>query len=175
MRLKGKVAVVLMLIARPITVFACTMPDRAALWSRNELVFLCVPVGLVLLRRGHFHLAMFLATSTILGGLIDTWVKLAVNRDRPSLEQEIRRPPIDKPKTRADFDYMRWAMLHGRTSFFVEEDDRHLVEEVQGDGHRQHRVRVLAGGHDRRKCCDPDDGHLAMAPQRFDREDAGQA
>ena len=52
-------------------------------------VFLCVPVGLVLLRRGHFHLAMFLATSTILGGLIDTWVKLAVNRDRPSLEDPV--------------------------------------------------------------------------------------
>ena len=35
--------------------------------------------------------------------------------------------PIDKPTTRADFDYMRWAMLHGRTSFFVEEDDWYLL------------------------------------------------
>jgi cell volume regulation protein A len=44
----------LMLIARPITVFACAMPDRAARWSRNELAFLCwtretgvVPAALV--------------------------------------------------------------------------------------------------------------------------------
>ncbi len=44
----------LMLIARPITVFACAMPDRAARWTRNELAFLCwtretgvVPAALV--------------------------------------------------------------------------------------------------------------------------------
>jgi potassium/hydrogen antiporter len=44
----------LMLVARPITVFACAMPDRAARWSRNELAFLCwtretgvVPAALV--------------------------------------------------------------------------------------------------------------------------------
>jgi cell volume regulation protein A len=44
----------LMLIARPITVFACTMPDRGARWTRNELAFLCwtretgvVPAALV--------------------------------------------------------------------------------------------------------------------------------
>ena len=44
----------LMLIARPITVFACTMPDRRARWTRAELAFLCwtretgvVPAALV--------------------------------------------------------------------------------------------------------------------------------
>lgn len=44
----------LMLVARPITVFACTMPDRAAGWTRQELAFLCwtretgvVPAALV--------------------------------------------------------------------------------------------------------------------------------
>jgi potassium/hydrogen antiporter len=44
----------LMLIARPITVFTCAMPDRGARWSRNELAFLCwtretgvVPAALV--------------------------------------------------------------------------------------------------------------------------------
>jgi potassium/hydrogen antiporter len=44
----------LMLVARPITVFACTMPDRGARWTRNELAFLCwtretgvVPAALV--------------------------------------------------------------------------------------------------------------------------------
>ena len=52
-------------------------------------VVVCVPIGVLLLLRGHFHLAMFLATSTILGGVIDTWVKLAVDRDRPSLEDPV--------------------------------------------------------------------------------------
>jgi potassium/hydrogen antiporter len=44
----------LMLVARPITVFACTMPDRGARWTRSELGFLCwtretgvVPAALV--------------------------------------------------------------------------------------------------------------------------------
>jgi cell volume regulation protein A len=44
----------LMLIARPIVVFACTMPDRNARWTRQELGFLCwtretgvVPAALV--------------------------------------------------------------------------------------------------------------------------------
>jgi potassium/hydrogen antiporter len=44
----------LLLVARPLTVFACTMPDRGARWTRNELAFLCwtretgvVPAALV--------------------------------------------------------------------------------------------------------------------------------
>jgi cell volume regulation protein A len=44
----------LMLIARPIVVFSCTMPDRGARWTRHELLFLCwtretgvVPAALV--------------------------------------------------------------------------------------------------------------------------------
>jgi cell volume regulation protein A len=44
----------LMLVARPITIFACTMPDRRARWTRQELAFLCwtretgvVPAALV--------------------------------------------------------------------------------------------------------------------------------
>jgi cell volume regulation protein A len=44
----------LMLVARPIVVAACAMPDRGARWTRNELVFLCwtretgvVPAALV--------------------------------------------------------------------------------------------------------------------------------
>jgi potassium/hydrogen antiporter len=44
----------LMLVARPITVLACTMPDRKARWTREELAFLCwtretgvVPAALV--------------------------------------------------------------------------------------------------------------------------------
>src|SRR5215218_4269938 len=44
----------LMLVARPLTVYACTMPDRGARWTRSELAFLCwtretgvVPAALV--------------------------------------------------------------------------------------------------------------------------------
>ena len=44
----------LLLVARPLTVAACALPDRGARWTRNELVFLCwtretgvVPAALV--------------------------------------------------------------------------------------------------------------------------------
>jgi potassium/hydrogen antiporter len=41
--LLGGIAVVaiFMLVARPITVFACTLPDRRARWSLNEMLFMC--------------------------------------------------------------------------------------------------------------------------------------
>ena len=41
--LLGGVAVVaiFMLVARPATVFACTLPDRRARWSLNEMLFMC--------------------------------------------------------------------------------------------------------------------------------------
>ena len=41
--LAGGVLVVLifMLVARPITVFACALPDRRARWSLNEILFMC--------------------------------------------------------------------------------------------------------------------------------------
>jgi cell volume regulation protein A len=39
----GGVAVVavLMLVARPITVFACALPDRRARWEFREMLFMC--------------------------------------------------------------------------------------------------------------------------------------
>jgi len=39
----GGVAVVaiFMLVARPVTVFACALPDRRAKWSMNEMLFMC--------------------------------------------------------------------------------------------------------------------------------------
>ncbi len=30
-----------MLVARPVTVFACALPDRQARWTMNELLFMC--------------------------------------------------------------------------------------------------------------------------------------
>jgi cell volume regulation protein A len=41
--LLGGIAVVaiFMLVARPVTVFACTLPDRRARWSLNEMLFMC--------------------------------------------------------------------------------------------------------------------------------------
>src|ERR1700743_1895167 len=35
------VVAVLMLIARPLTVFICALPDRRARWSMSELLFMC--------------------------------------------------------------------------------------------------------------------------------------
>jgi len=35
------VVMIFMLVARPITVFACTLPDRRAHWSLNEMLFMC--------------------------------------------------------------------------------------------------------------------------------------
>ena len=48
------VLAVLLLVARPLVVLACTLPDRSARWTRQEIVFLCwtretgvVPAALV--------------------------------------------------------------------------------------------------------------------------------
>ena len=35
------VIVIFMLVARPVTVFACALPDRRARWSFNEMLFMC--------------------------------------------------------------------------------------------------------------------------------------
>ena len=35
------VVAILMLVARPVTVFACALPDRRARWSVNEMLFMC--------------------------------------------------------------------------------------------------------------------------------------
>ena len=35
------VVTILMLVARPVTVFVCALPDRRARWSMNELLFMC--------------------------------------------------------------------------------------------------------------------------------------
>jgi potassium/hydrogen antiporter len=35
------VVAIFMLVARPVTVFACTLPDRRARWSLNEILFMC--------------------------------------------------------------------------------------------------------------------------------------
>jgi potassium/hydrogen antiporter len=35
------VVAVFMLVARPVTVFLCALPDRRAKWTLNELLFMC--------------------------------------------------------------------------------------------------------------------------------------
>jgi cell volume regulation protein A len=35
------VVVIFMLIARPVAVFACALPDRRAKWTLNEMLFMC--------------------------------------------------------------------------------------------------------------------------------------
>jgi membrane-associated phospholipid phosphatase len=50
---------------------------------------ICVPAVLWLWRAGHPRLAVFLAVTTLGGGLLDTIVKEAVDRPRPSLEEPL--------------------------------------------------------------------------------------
>lgn len=59
--------------------------------------------------------------------------------------------PIDKPKTIEDFDHLRWYMLHGRVSVFVEDDTWYLMvhadcRELQDD----HRCGIY---HERPQIC----------------------
>ena len=35
------VVIIFMFVARPITVFACALPDRRARWTPNEMLFMC--------------------------------------------------------------------------------------------------------------------------------------
>lgn len=35
--------------------------------------------------------------------------------------------PIERPKTRKDFDYIRWYLLHGQATVFVEDDTWYLL------------------------------------------------
>ena len=35
------VVLIFMLVARPVTVFLCALPDRRAKWSFNEMLFMC--------------------------------------------------------------------------------------------------------------------------------------
>ena len=51
---------VLMAVARPVTVFLCALPDRRARWSLNEMLFMCwtretgvIPAALAGLLLGH--------------------------------------------------------------------------------------------------------------------------
>lgn len=50
---------------------------------------LLTPIVVVLWRRGRGRLALFLAATTLLGGLLDTVVKIAVNRPRPVLPDAV--------------------------------------------------------------------------------------
>lgn len=52
--------------------------------------YLVIPLGaLYMYRQGHPRLAIFLIVTTLLGGVIDSIVKILVDRPRPSLEQPI--------------------------------------------------------------------------------------
>ncbi len=48
--------------------------------------------------------------------------------------------PIETPKTWSDFDYLRWYLLHGRATVFVDDDAWYLMVHTQcrhlGDDHR---------------------------------------
>ena len=50
---------------------------------------MCIPTIVFLVRRRHLHLAVFLASSALVGGLIDTVIKVVVDRDRPVLDDPV--------------------------------------------------------------------------------------
>ena len=50
---------------------------------------MCIPVGVVLLLRRRVHLTAYLWATAGLAGVIDTAVKVAVDRDRPSIEEPV--------------------------------------------------------------------------------------
>ena len=59
--------------------------------------------------------------------------------------------PIETPRSRNDFDYIRWYMMHGRVSIFVEDETWYLMihadcQHLQDD----HRCSIYA---DRPKIC----------------------
>ncbi len=59
--------------------------------------------------------------------------------------------PIDLPKTRQDFDHLRWYMIHRRVSFFVDEGTWYLM--VHADCEHlldDHRCGIY---HDRPQIC----------------------
>lgn len=39
--------------------------------------------------------------------------------------------PIEEPKTRKDFDFLRWFLLHGETSVFLDEGSWYLIVHTQ--------------------------------------------
>ncbi len=53
------------------------------------LAAVCVVVGAGLLVRRRLHLTAYLVSTTVVGGFVNIWVKLAVDRDRPSLEEPV--------------------------------------------------------------------------------------
>jgi undecaprenyl-diphosphatase len=70
----------------------------AGIWLLKMLTLLGKPIWLAMItapavlycwRRSHLRLALFLTVTTIGGGLLDTAVKVAVDRPRPSLEEPI--------------------------------------------------------------------------------------
>ncbi|MFT5523745.1 MAG: Fe-S-cluster containining protein [Pirellulaceae bacterium] len=48
--------------------------------------------------------------------------------------------PIDLPKSRRDFDFIRWYLLHGRAAVFIDDADWYLLVHTDckhlGDDHR---------------------------------------
>ena len=50
---------------------------------------ICIPTLVFLVKRGHRHLAVFLASAALVGGLIDTVIKVVVDRDRPVLDDPV--------------------------------------------------------------------------------------
>lgn len=103
------VVAVLMLIARPVTVFACTLPDRRARWSRNEMLFMCwtretgvIPAALAGILLGmKAPGAHAIASVTFLAILMTILIQAPTTKwlgERLGLMQDVKKPRVSRAR-----------------------------------------------------------------------------
>ena len=135
------VVLILMLVARPVTVFACALPDRRARWSFNEMLFMCWTreTGVI---------------PAALAGLLLGMKAPGAQRDRLG---HLHRHPDDDPDPGADHEMAGQApglvgveeqgANHGRQYPFQQSEDLGQAAGLQlrGRGDRAEPVIFLAG------------------------------
>ena len=105
------VVVIFMLIARPVTVFACALPDRRAKWSFNEMLFMCwtretgvIPAALAGILLGmKAPGANVIASVTFIAILLTILIQAPTTKwlgERLGLMQDIKKPRASRAKKR---------------------------------------------------------------------------
>ncbi len=103
------VVLILMLIARPVAVFACALPDRHAKWSFQEMLFMCwtretgvIPAALAGLLLGmKAPGAQIIASVTFMAILMTILIQAPTTKwlgKRLGLLEEAYRPSKKRPK-----------------------------------------------------------------------------
>lgn len=101
------VVLIFMLVARPVTVFACALPDRRARWSFNEMLFMCwtretgvIPAALAGLLLGmKAPGAQIIAAITFIAILMTILIQAPTTKwlgQRLGLLEEIKKRPARK-------------------------------------------------------------------------------